>query len=111
MDAVLLGRVVAGRPVIGAAVVPDHDVALFPFVMVLGVGLDHRFGQFGDQFVALAALDADKIDDLAGVEIERLAAGLGMDADDRVVDRRPLLVLGVRAAATRRAARRRRRRR
>src|SRR5205823_6940972 len=41
VDAVLLGRIVAGGAVIGTAIVPDHDVALFPFVMVLGVGCDH----------------------------------------------------------------------
>src|SRR5436853_2693943 len=98
MDAVLLGRIVAGGAVIGAAIVPDHDVALFPFVMVLGVGGDHALLQFGDQRVALFALDADKIDDLAGIEIQGFAASLGMDADDRVIDRLPILVLGVQEA-------------
>src|ERR1700731_3993561 len=62
VDAVFLGRIVTGGAVIGAAVVPDDDVALFPFVVVLGVGRDHARGQFGDQRIALGALDADEID-------------------------------------------------
>src|SRR5258708_27498945 len=67
VDAVFLGRVVTGGAVIGAAIVPDHDVALFPFVMVLGIGRDHPFFQFGDQLVSLRALNADEIDDLARI--------------------------------------------
>src|SRR5436853_593007 len=76
VDAVLIGRVVAGRPVVGAAVVPDDDVALLPFVMVFGVGSNHPLLQFDDDLVALLALDADEIDDLAGIEIQGFAAGL-----------------------------------
>ena len=41
MDAVFLGRVVAGGFVIRAAVVPDDDVPLAPFVAVFRIGLDH----------------------------------------------------------------------
>src|SRR5207253_10260778 len=76
MDAVFLGRVVAGRPMIRAAVVPDHDVALMPDVMVFGVGHNHALFQLGDQRVAFLIVDADEVADLAGIEVERLAAGL-----------------------------------
>jgi len=38
VDAVFLGRVVARRLVIRAAVVPDDDVALAPLVAVLAAG-------------------------------------------------------------------------
>src|SRR5437879_4227953 len=41
VDAVLLGRIVARRPVVRAAVVPDDDVARAPPVAVLALGLDH----------------------------------------------------------------------
>src|SRR5437899_1575450 len=76
VDAVFFGRVVAGRPMIGAAIVPDHDVALAPDMMVFGVGHDHALLQCGDQRVALLIVDADQVADLAGIEVERLAAGL-----------------------------------
>ena len=68
MYAVFLRRVVAGCLVVRPAIVPDHDVALAPDVMVLGVGHDHALAQFRDQFVAFLVRDADKIADLAGVE-------------------------------------------
>src|SRR5262245_18676503 len=52
MDAVFLGRVVAGCLVVRAAVVPDHDIALAPFVRVVGPGLHHVGPQLGDEAFA-----------------------------------------------------------
>jgi hypothetical protein len=78
VDAVLLGRVVAGGAVIRAAIVPDHDVALFPDVMVLGVGVTMRVSSSAIRSRRLlGALDADENHDLAGIEIERFAPGFG----------------------------------
>jgi len=54
MDAVLVRRVVAGRAMVGTAVVPDDDVADPPLVAVLAVRLDHVAGQLVDQVIALA---------------------------------------------------------
>src|SRR2546422_10383327 len=97
VDAVFLGRIVACRLVIGAAVVPDDDVTLAPCVAVATVGLDHVAGQLLDQRVALLVVEALDSQDLAGIEVERLAPGLGMGADDRaddrMEDRRPVAVL------------------
>ena len=66
--------------------------------MVLGVGGDHPLLEFRDQLIAFGALDADKIDDLAGIEIQGFAAGFRVHPDDRVIDRLPILVLRVEEA-------------
>src|SRR5512147_2864194 len=92
VDAVFLRRVVARRPVIGAAVVPDHDVALAPRVAVPGPGLDHATGQLFDERVALPLAETLDAQDLAGVEVERPAASLGMRADKRVEDGSPVAI-------------------
>src|SRR5579863_3792728 len=92
VDAVLLGRVVARRLVVGAAVVPDDDVALPPLVAVLPLGLDHVAGELLEQRIAFLRLQPLDPEDLAGVEIERFAPGFGMRAQDRVADRRPVAV-------------------
>src|SRR5678816_4428235 len=76
--AVFLRRVVAGRLVIRAAVVPDDDVPVAPPVTVLGVGLDHAVGQLLDQRIALALVEPLDAQDLSGIEVERLPPGLGM---------------------------------
>src|SRR5262245_38951636 len=93
VDTVLFGWVVARRLVIAAAVVPDDDVARVPLVAIRAVGLDHVAGQLFDQRVALLLLETFDADDLARVEVEGLASRLGVDADDRVEDRRPVTVL------------------
>src|SRR5690348_9326992 len=95
MDPIFRGRVVARRLVIRAAIVPDDDVALAPPVAVLAVGLDHVPGQLLDQRVALPLLETLDPEDLAGIEVERLAPGLGVGADDRMEDRLPVAVLRV----------------
>src|ERR1700693_176599 len=95
MDAVFLGRVVARRPVVRAAVVPDDDVALAPSVAVLGAGLDHAAGQLLDHLVALALFESLDAQDLAGIEVESFAPRFGMRADDRMEDGRPVAVLRV----------------
>src|SRR5262245_63360901 len=56
VDAVFLGRVITRRLVVGAAVVPDHDIAAAPAVAVLTLGLDHPLCQLLDQVVALLRL-------------------------------------------------------
>ena len=95
MNAVFLRRVIAGGLMIRAPVVPDDDVSLSPDVVVFGIGGDHPFLQFRDQLVTLTLFDPDKADDLARIEVERFAAGFRMRANDRVVNRGPVLVLGV----------------
>src|SRR5215469_1188033 len=103
MYAILFRRVVAGGLVVRAAIVPDHDIAFAPDVVVFGVWRDHALLQFGDQRVAFLILDADEVTNLAGIEVERLPARLGMGADNRVEDRLPVLVFRIeqpRLAAT-----------
>src|SRR5690242_462229 len=95
MDAVLLGRIVAGGAVIGATVVPNDDVAFAPDVMVFGVGLDHVAFEIGNQLIAFSTLGADDRYDFAGIEIERFAPGLGMRAQYWMIDRRPILVFRI----------------
>src|SRR5215813_12120723 len=86
MDTVFFGRVVARRLVIRAPVVPDDDVALAPFVPVFGIGLNHVGFELGDQHIALAAIGANDVDDLTGIEIERFPPGFGVAPDDRMKD-------------------------
>ena len=70
MDAVLVGRVVAGGLVVGAAVVPDDDVADPPFVAVFAVRLDHRGGQFVDQRITFGRFGALNEQDFAWIKIQ-----------------------------------------
>src|SRR5437867_6435598 len=91
MDAVFLGWVVTGCTVVRAAVVPDDDVARAPPVAVLAVWLDHAAGQLLDQRVALVRFESLDPHDLSGIEVEPLAAGLGMGPDDRMEDRRSVV--------------------
>src|SRR6185312_4733988 len=56
----------------GAAVVPDHDVALAPDMAVLEARLDRVGDQLVEQGVALAAVQADHLLHAVGVEVERL---------------------------------------
>src|SRR4029453_7512166 len=93
VDAILLGRVITGRLVIGAAIVPDDDVARAPAVAILTLGLDHEPGQLVDQRVALFLLEALDAEDLARIEVQSLSPGLRMDADDGMEDGRPIAVL------------------
>src|SRR6185369_11513441 len=93
VDAILLGRVITSRLVIRAAIVPDDDVARAPAVAILTLGLDHEPGQLVDQRVALLFLEALDAEDLARIEVQPLAPGLRMDADDRMEDGRPIAVL------------------
>src|SRR5207249_11941454 len=93
VDAVLFRRVIARRPVVRAAVVPDDDVALAPLVAVLGVGLDHAFRQLRDDRVALLLVHALDPQDLARFDVERRAPSLGMSADDAMEHRLPVAVL------------------
>src|SRR5713101_3088611 len=89
VDAVFLGRIVARRLVVRAAVVPDHDVALSPRVTVRGIGPDHAVGQLFDDLVALALFETFDAPGLAGMEVGALPAGLRTRADDRVEDGGP----------------------
>src|SRR5262245_13351911 len=73
VDPVLLGRVIARRLVVRAAVVPDHDVALRPPMAILAARLDHVPLQLVDQRVTLRLLESLDPEDLAGIEVERLA--------------------------------------
>src|ERR1700694_4867850 len=80
VDAVFLGWIIARRLVIRAAVVPDDDVALAPAVAVLPLRLDHAVGQLVDERVALVGLESLDLQNLAGIEVERLAPGLRVRA-------------------------------
>src|SRR5713101_5609016 len=93
VDAVFFRRVVARRPVVRAAVVPDDNVALAPGMAVFGPGLNHALCQLLDHLVALALVEPLDAQDLAGIEVERLPPGLGMSADDRMEDGCPVAVL------------------
>src|SRR6476660_248860 len=69
VDSILVWRIIACRAMIGAAVVPDHDVADAPFVAVLTVRLNHEAGQLGDQIIAF--LRADTLDRLDLARMDR----------------------------------------
>src|SRR6266536_2173131 len=93
VDAVFLGRVVPRRLVVRAAVVPDDDVAFAPAVAVFALGLNHALGELIDQRVALRLLQALDAEDLALIEVQSLASGFGMVADDGMEDGGPVAVL------------------
>ena len=95
MDAVLVRWVVAGGFVVGAAVIPDHHVPFVPFMPIFGIGLDHIGFEFGDQLGAFLRFGTDDEADFARVEIEGFAAGFRVGADNGVLDRRFVAVLGV----------------
>ena len=75
-----------------AAVVPDDQLVRLPVVLVGEVGMDGERVELVDQRAAFVVRHAD---DRLGVvaEVEAGAAGLGMAADDRVLDRRRLALL------------------
>src|SRR5204862_4584000 len=78
VDAVFLGWIVARRLVVRAAIVPDDDVAFAPAVTVLPVGSDHARGELLDERIALGRREAVDGEDLARIEVEAGAPGLGM---------------------------------
>src|SRR3989442_14234523 len=70
VDAVFLGRIVARRLVIGAAVVPDDDVTLAPFVAVATGRLDYVAGQLLHPRCPLLVVEARDSQNLARGEGE-----------------------------------------
>ena len=82
--AALMRRIVARRGMQRAAVVPQHQVADAPLVAVIAIGRFRIARQLRDQGVAFGRLEALDRHDLAGIEIDRLAPGFRMDADQRV---------------------------
>ncbi len=110
MDPVFLRRVVARRLVIGAAIVPDDDVALAPPVSILTLGLDHGARQLVDHRVALGRIEPVDPENFPRIEVERLALGLRMRANDRMEDGLPVAVFlvqergGLAASAVREGA-------
>jgi len=92
MDAVFLGDSRPAR-VIGTAVVPDHDVALAPDMVVFRIRRVMRSPNW--RSVAPSASSMPTSLTILPDRNRAIAAGFGMGADDRVVDRRPVLVLGL----------------
>src|SRR5687767_11373614 len=77
VNAVFLRRIVSCRLVIGAAIVPDDDVALAPLVAILARRLHHHHAELLDNRVALRLVEALDAQDLAVVVVEERAPGLG----------------------------------
>ena len=86
-------RIAAAGLVQPAAIVPDHDVADAPLVLVLRRGRDHVGRELLDQRVAVGLAQALDAHDVVGIGIERGAAGLLVLAHHRIDGRRPLAVL------------------
>ena len=76
----------------GAAVVPDHDVALLPFVAVVAIRAGGTLREVGDDRIAFGWLKTDNAHDLAVVEVKRLAAGFRMHGRHRMNRRCAILV-------------------
>ena len=89
VDTLLVDWIAAGRRVERTAIVPDHDVAHRPLVAVLRRRRHHVIGELPDQRVAFAVAQALDAQDVGGVGVERLAAGLFVEAHDRMHRRRP----------------------
>ena len=70
MDAIFLGRVVARRLVIRAAIVPDDDISLAPLVAILAGRLNHVGSHLLDDRIALLLLESFDTQDLALVKVE-----------------------------------------
>ena len=95
VDAVFVWRIVAGGLVHHAPVVPDHDIADPPAMNVAGIRRDHPLGEILDHVVAMRLFEPFDGEDLAGIEIQRLAPSLAMNLDHRVQRRRPVAVFRV----------------
>src|SRR5580693_844102 len=85
-DPVLADRVVEHDAMHGGAVIPHHDVADVPDMAEMVLGLTRFGAQFVEHRVALRPLEPDDAILPVGIEIERLAAGLGMGAHQRMLD-------------------------
>ena len=79
MDAFFLRGIVAGRLVIRAAIVPDHDVADLPLVGVLGAMRRHAAGEFLDEGIAVIRAHALDVRNLHRVEVEHPASGFAAE--------------------------------
>ena len=84
VDALFFRRVIARRIVVRAAIVPDDDIASAPLVAVLVGRLRHESCHLVDDGRALGFFKTFDAEDLVLVEIEQLASGLDMRADDLV---------------------------
>jgi len=71
-----------------AAVVPNHKVAVVPFVAVFVFFLGRVLHQLGDEVESLLVLHADDRFDAHRIEVKRLAAVFGMGTDEWMHPRR-----------------------
>ena len=95
MDAILVGRIIRRRLVIGAAGVPNDDGALAPLVAVAASWREHVSGQLLDKIVTLNRLQTFDRNDLPRVKIKPNAFRLRMSTQDRVHNRRPVSIFRI----------------
>ncbi len=84
MDAGLPDREIHVDRMDQTAVVPEHDVAEAPRMMILILRLDHALVEPVQERVAFALREADDPVRPVGVEVDRLLAGLFMNAHQRM---------------------------
>src|SRR5688500_6310171 len=87
VDAVFLRRIVSGGRVIRAAIVPDDDVALLPFVAVLAGRLHHHRAELFEDCIGLGVVEAFYAEDLPVIVVQQRAPGLGVLLDEPVAHR------------------------
>ena len=86
---------VAGRLVGGRAVVPEGDVAGLPTEPHRVLGPGDLLEEQVEQALALVGAHVEDVAGEAGVDVERLLAGLGVHPHDRVVADEQLVALAL----------------
>src|SRR6185436_977818 len=87
-------RVECVAPVHSATVVPDDQVADFPFLVPREALLRSMRPKFIEQVLAFGQRQADDVSVAPAAEVQRVAAGHGMGADQRVYRARRLARVG-----------------
>ena len=73
-----------------AAVVPDDEITIAPFVAVLKLRLEREFIKLIQEGIALCIAPSSDPVDTIGIDLQRLAAAQPMRADHQIVDLRRL---------------------
>src|SRR5215831_7223128 len=80
--------IVDDRLVLHRAVIPHHNIAFAPSVLIEEFGLDHMIRKRDDQSVRLLARQTSDTRTIVAVDVEASATGARMRSDDWVLDGR-----------------------
>src|SRR6476661_7018256 len=86
--------IVDDRLVLHRAVVPYHNIAFAPSVLVEEFGLDHMIRKRDDQSVSLLALQTRDTCAIVAIDVEAFATSARMRSNDWVLDGRITLSRG-----------------